>query len=177
MTDLLVRDSTEADVPAIRDIYAHHVLTGTGSFEETPPTVAEMADRRAALLKGGYPFLVAVDPADTVLGFAYGGPLRPRSAFRHTVEDSIYVAPEAQGKGVGRRLLTALVERCTALGFRQMVALVGDSANTGSQELHRRLGFTTKGTIDEVGQKFGRWLDVVIMQRALGDSSDTPETR
>lgn len=169
---LSVRDSVEADLAAIQAIYGHHVLHGTGSFETEPPDRAAMTERRAALLAQGYPHMVAVDADGAVVGFAYAGPFRPRAAFRFTVEDSVYVAPGQQGKGVGRALLSALVARCEADGFRQMVAVIGDSANAGSIALHGALGFRPSGSLLAAGFKFGRWVDVVFMQRQLGPGAD-----
>lgn len=153
---------------AVTAIYAHHVLTGTGSFEEAPPSPAEMAARRAAVLALGAPWLVA-ELDGRVAGFAYAGAYRARPAYRHTVEDSVYVAPDALGRGVGRALLSELVARCEAGPFRQMIAVIGGSENTGSIALHRALGFAPVGTFTAVGFKFGRWVDTVLMQRALGD--------
>lgn len=171
---LVVRPSEEADLPAIQAIYQHHVLTGTGTFEEDPPTLAEMTARRAKVLGGGYPYLVAVDPTDgTVAGYAYVGPYRERSAYRFMVEDSIYIAPGRQGQGVGRLLLTALLAECEARGYRQIVAVIGDSANAGSVGLHAALGFQHVGKFTAAGLKFGRWLDVVFMQKALGAGAET----
>jgi phosphinothricin acetyltransferase len=164
----IVRDSAAADIGAIAAIYRHHVLTGLASFEEVPPDAEEMARRRAAVVEGGMPWLVAADAAGTVLGYAYAGPYRPRPGYRYTAEDSVYVAPEAIGRGVGRALLGALVVRCEALGFRQLVAVIGDSGNAASIGLHRALGFAQVGLLPSVGFKFGRWVDGVLMQRALG---------
>jgi L-amino acid N-acyltransferase YncA len=163
-----VRDTTDADVPAIRAIYAHHVMHGFGSFEETPPDEAEMAQRRRAILDKGLPY-IAADIGGTLAGYAYVGPYRPRSAYRYSVEDSIYVAPEMAGRGIGRALLEALIERATAWGARQMIAVIGDSANAGSIGLHTALGFRVVGTFRSIGYKRGRWVDSVTMQRALGD--------
>jgi phosphinothricin acetyltransferase len=173
---LLLRDSTDADVAVVQAIYAHHVLTGTGTFEESAPDVAEMARRRQSILAEGQPFLVAADKGD-VLGFAYASRFRPRSAYRYTVEDSIYLDPRAIGRGLGRRLLAQLMDRCERLGYRQMVAVIGDSTNERSITLHARLGFRRSGTLETAGFKFGRWLDVVFMQRPLGHGGQTlPES-
>jgi L-amino acid N-acyltransferase YncA len=166
-TAVTVRDAAEGDVPAIHGIYAHHVEHGSGSFELAPPDVDEMARRRAEIVDRGMPYLVAVEDG-RVLGFAYASPYRPRAAYRHTVEDSVYVAPDAIGRGVGTALLAALIDTCTRLGFRQMVAVIGDSANLGSIRLHEKAGFAHAGTLRSVGHKFGRWVDSVTMQRALG---------
>lgn len=170
---LYVRPSAEADIPAIAAIYAHAVVRGTASFELEPPDEAEMARRRAALLAGGYPYLVA-EIGGAVAGYAYAGPYRTRPAYRATVEDSIYVAPSRQGLGVGRALLGALIEACAAEGFRQMVAVIGDSASAGSRRLHAAQGFRLVGVLEAVGYKQGRWLDSVLMQRALGDGAASP---
>ena len=168
MSDLLVRNAGPEDMPAVQAIYAHHVLYGLGSFEETPPTLEEMIRRRQAIVEAGLPYLVCAAAA-TVVGFAYAGPYRPRPAYRYSVEDSVYVAPGHARQGCGARLLSALIERCTALGYRQMVAVIGDRDNQGSTGLHRRLGFRDVGHLPAVGFKLGRWVDVVVMQRALGD--------
>lgn len=172
--DLLVRPSEDSDVPALQAIYQHHVLTGTGTFEEDPPGVTEMAARRTKLLGAGYPYLVAVDPAaGEIVGYAYAGPYRERSAYRFIVEDSIYIAPGRQGQGIGRLLLSALLDACEARGYRQIVAVIGDSANAGSVGLHTALGFERVGQFTAAGLKFGRWLDVVFMQKELGDGAGT----
>jgi len=172
---IAVRDCRDADLPVITEIYAHHVTHGFGSFEETPPSVDELRRRRADIIAKGLPYLLASDiPAGPVLGYAYASPYRTRSAYRFTVEDSIYVAPEAARRGIGRLLLTALIERVTALGYRQMVAVIGDSGNSGSIGLHQALGFTQVGKLPSIGFKKGRWVDGVLMQRALGDGDTTP---
>ncbi|MGE0658483.1 MAG: N-acetyltransferase family protein [Reyranellaceae bacterium] len=172
MADPILRDVTEADIPAIAGIYAHHVLTGLASFEETAPDAAEMAARFAALKARSMPY-ICVAAGDRVLGYAYAGPYRPRIAYRHTVEDSIYLAPGQEGRGLGRLLLAELIGRCTGMGLRQMVAVIGDSGNAGSIGLHRALGFREIGTLRSVGFKFGRWVDSVFMQRALGEGDTT----
>jgi phosphinothricin acetyltransferase len=161
-----LRPATPEDVPAIQAIYAHHVLHGLGTFEEVPPSSAEMAERCAAVLDRGLPWLVAKD--GEVLGYAYAGPFRTRAAYRFTVEDSVYVAEAARGRGVGRALLTAIIAECEAMGLRQMVGVIGDSGNAASIALHRACGFEHLGIVPAVGWKFGRWVDVVWMQRALG---------
>ena len=167
-----VRPATLSDIPAIARIYAHAVETGTASFELTPPDDAEMARRMSALLDNGFPYLVAeVDGA--VAGYAYAGPYRARPAYRFTVEDSVYVASEAQGRGVGSALLPELVEESAARGFRQMIAVIGDSEQAASIALHARAGFYYVGTLPHVGFKFGRWLDTVMMQRPLGPGATT----
>ncbi len=164
---LTVRDSRDSDIAAIQALYAHHVLTGLGSFEEVPPTVDEMARRRADILGHGLPYLVA-ESAGRLVGYAYAGKFRTRSAYRYSVEDSIYVAPDAQRRGVGRKLLDELMERCTKLGYRQMLAVIGDSANDASIGVHLAAGFSEVARLPGIGFKFGRWVDIVMMQRALG---------
>ena len=165
--ETLIRDATDADMAAIRQIYAHHVLEGLASFEDTAPSELELTRRRDALLADGYPYRVAeVDSA--VRGYAYAGPFRPRPAYLHTVENSVYVSPDAYRQGIGRRLLEDLIDQCTELGYRQMVAIIGDSDNEASIGLHIRLGFEMIGVQPSVGFKFGRWVDSVTMQRALG---------
>jgi phosphinothricin acetyltransferase len=161
------------DAEAIAAIYAHAVLTGCASFEIDPPDTAEMAARIAKVTGAGHPWLVA-EIDGKVVGYAYAGPYRPRPAYRNTVEDSIYVAEEAQGRGLGRWLLAALISEATKLGFRQMIAVIGDSANTASIGLHTALGFRSAGLFASVGHKHGRWLDSVLMQLPLGDGDDTP---
>ena len=168
----LIRPATPADIPAITRIYAHAVAHGTASFELEPPDEAEMARRMATLIDGGYPYLAA-DIDGALAGYAYAGAYRPRPAYRFSVEDSIYVAPEAHRRGVGRVLLDALIADATARGFRQMVAVIGDAAQTPSIELHRRAGFRMIGAVEAVGFKHGRWLATVLMQRALGDGDTT----
>jgi len=167
MNGLVLRASTATDVAAIAAIYAHHVLSGLGSFEETPPSVEEIARRRDAVLILGLPFLVAAD-GDRVLGYAYAQPYRARSAYRFSLEDSIYVAPDCLQRGIGNALLVDLIERCTKLGYRQMVAVIGDSANLASIRLHEKLGFVRIGMLPAIGFKHGRWVDSVLMQHALG---------
>lgn len=164
---MTVRDAADADLAAVQAIYAHFVLHGLASFEEVPPSTAEIARRREAVRALGLPYLVA-EAEGRVLGFAYAGPYRPRPAYRYTVEDSVYVAPDAGGRGAGRALLATLIRRCEAAGFRQMVAVIGDSGNAASIGLHRALGFETAGVLRSVGFKFGRWVDSVLMQRRLG---------
>ena len=164
---LLVRPSTPADLDAARDIYTHAVIQGTGTFEVEVPDAAEMSRRRGDVLSKGLPWLVAEEHG-RVLGYAYANHFRPRPAYRFSVEDSVYLHPEAQGRGVGRALLAELVARCQAAGARQMLAVIGDSGNHASIGVHRALGFERCGLLQAVGWKFGRWLDVVLMQRALG---------
>jgi L-amino acid N-acyltransferase YncA len=168
-----VRPSREADLPGIAAIYAHHVRFGLGSFEEEPPDVAELARRRDEVLARHLPYLVAVDRAAVVLGYAYAAPYRARSAYRFSLEDSIYVAPDATRHGIGLALLGALIERCAALGYRQMVAVIGDSGNAASIGLHERLGFRRVGLLPAIGFKHGGWVDSVLMQRALGPGATT----
>lgn len=173
MSNPLVRDSTAADLPAIHAIYAHHVRHGLASFELEAPDYDEMARRREALTALGLPHIVAESDGD-VAGFAYAGPYRPRPAYRYTLEDSVYVAPYATRRGIGRALLEALIERCTALGYRQLVAVIGDSANTPSIALHEAMGFRRAGLLHGVGYKFERWVDIVILQLPLGEAESTP---
>lgn len=168
---MMIRPAESADIAAIAGIYRHHVLHGSASFETEPPTVEEMGRRRAALTAGGYPYLVAAD-GDTILGYAYVGPYRPRAAYRNTVENSIYLRPDAAGRGLGGKLLAALIAETEALGFRQMVAVVGDSENVASVRLHERHGFRLVGVLRSVGYKHGRWLDSLLLQRALGSGDE-----
>ena len=173
---LVIRPSADTDIPAIASIYAHAVTHGTASFELAPPSLAEMMSRRAAILDGGYPYLVA-ERGDEILGYAYAGAYRTRPAYRSTVEDSIYVAPAAQGQGVGRALLSRLIEACEALDFRLMVAVIGDEDSHGSVRLHRSLGFEPVGILKGIGYKHGRWLSTVLMQRVLGRGATEPPTQ
>jgi L-amino acid N-acyltransferase YncA len=167
-----LRPVTLADVPAITAIYGHEVRHGTASWEYEPPDEEEMRRRVTGLLAAGYPYLVAeVDGA--LAGYSYAGPFRTRAGYRYVVEDSIYVAPGWQRRGIARLLLTAVIEEATRRGFRQMVAVIGDSRNEGSIALHRALGFAHIATFPAIGLKFGRWLDSVQMQRALGEGSAT----
>ena len=167
-----IRPATEADAQALAAIYGHHVLHGFGTFEEVPPAAAEMDARRRAIVGHGLPYLVA-ETAGQVLGYAYAGPFRARAAYRYTVEDSVYVAPDQTGKGVGRAVLAAVLAACEGLGLRQVVAVIGDSQNAASIGLHRALGFEQTGVGRSVGFKHGRWVDIVHMQRALnaGDAA------
>jgi len=169
----LIRHSLDTDLPAVTAIYAHHVLTGTGTFETEAPSVADMLARRADVLAKGLPYLVAEDDG-LVTGFAYGNWFKPRPAYRYSVEDSIYLAPDQQGKGLGRLLLTELLVRCEAVGVRKVMAIIGDSANAGSVGLHRALGFTQVGVVESCGWKFGAWRDIVIMQKTLGAGDTVP---
>ena len=169
----LIRPSSDADLPAITAIYAHHVLHGTGSFETEPPSIADMTARRADVLSKGLPYLV-VEQDGKIAGFAYGNWFKPRPAYRYSVEDSIYMAPDRQGKGLGRALLAELMARFEAAGIRKVMAIIGDSANTGSVGIHLALGFTQVGIVDSCGWKFGAWRDIVIMQKPLGLGDTQP---
>jgi len=168
-----IRPSRPEDLAAITAIYGHAVRTGTGSFEIEPPDQAEMARRRDDVLAKGLPYLVAETQAG-VLGYAYATPFRPRPAYRFSVENSVYVHADARGQGLGSLLLAELIACCTDWGARQMLAVIGDSANAGSVALHRRAGFQPAGQFQNVGRKFDRWLDVVLMQRALGPGAALP---
>jgi phosphinothricin acetyltransferase len=172
MPDFQIRPATLADIPAIAAIYKHAVLHGTATFEIDPPDIGEMARRFEAITKDRGPYLVATRN-ETIAGYAYAGTYRPRPAYRFTVEDSIYLAPESQKRGIGSALLNELIARAEKEGFRQMIAVIGDSANAGSVAVHARAGFEMIGTHPNVGFKFGRWLDTVMMQRALGDGANT----
>ena len=173
MTRLLsIRPATLADIPVITRIYGHAVRHGTASFELEPPDEAEMTRRMRALIDGGYPYLVAQN--DAVVGYAYAGAYRARPAYRFSVENSIYVAPDAHRRGIGRALLDRLIAECEARGYRLMIAVIGDSAQTASIELHRAAGFRLVGAFEGVGYKFDRWLDTVLMQRALGKGTAAP---
>jgi L-amino acid N-acyltransferase YncA len=170
---LTIRPGEEGDLAAITAIYGHHVRHGVASFEEVPPSLDEMARRRREILACGLPLLVA-ERSGRVLGYCYAGLYRPRSAYRFTVEDSIYIDQAEVGRGIGRALLGALVDQCGALGYRQMVAVIGGSDQWPSIGLHRALGFSRVGVLPAVGAKFGGWIDVVLMQRALGSGATTP---
>ncbi len=150
----------------VQAIYAHHVLHGTASFEEVPPDLDEMRRRRDAVLAAGLPYLVA-ENGSTIVGYAYAGQYRPRAAYRHTAEDSVYIDPDATGIGAGRALLAQVIAQSAAAGYRELVAIIGDSGNSASIGLHRALGFRDVGTLRNVGLKFGRWLDTVIMQHTM----------
>lgn len=169
-----IRPATLADIPAITAIYAHAVRHGTASFELDPPDETEMKRRMASLVDGGFPYLAAEEGGE-LLGYAYAGLYRTRPAYRFTLEDSIYVAPERHRRGIGRALLEALLAQSQARGFRQIIAVIGDSPTQASSvALHRAAGFAMVGTLAAVGFKFGRWLDTVLMQRALGEDGDGP---
>jgi L-amino acid N-acyltransferase YncA len=173
MDPVSLRPLRPDDLPAVQRIYAHHVRTGLGTFEETPPGAQELVRRCESVRGLGLPWTVA-ETGGEVLGYAYAGPFRLRAAYRYTVEDSVYVAPHAMGRGVGAALLNSVVEDCERLGLRQMVAVIGDSGNMGSVGLHRACGFEFKAALPGVGFKFGRWVDVVWMQRPLNAGADSP---
>ena len=168
-----IRPTRPADLPAITAIYEHAVRFGTATFELEPPDLAEMTRRYQGLMDEGFPYLVAADDGGTVLGYAYAGSYRARPAYRFAVENSVYLDPAAQGRGVGTRLMQALIEESEERGYRLMVAVIGDSANLASIGVHRRTGFEMVGTLQNVGLKFGRWLDTVLMQRPLGEGAST----
>lgn len=169
-TAVEVRDAREGDMRFVQEIYAHHVLHGLASFEEEAPGIAEMIGRREGVLKLGLPYLVA-EMDGRIVGYSYASLYRPRPAYRHTIEDSVYVRDGFAGNGIGRALLSALIRRCEAGPWRQMLAVIGDSANRGSIGLHGSQGFRQIGRLDAVGFKFGRWVDSIIMQRPLGRGS------
>ena len=171
-----IRPATEADLPFVTEIYAHAVRYGTATFELIPPDLAEMTRRFRTLMDGGFPYFVAVLEG-RVVGYAYAGAYRPRPAYRFTVENSIYLQPAIHRRGIGLRLLQRLIAESEARGYRQMIAVIGDSANAGSISVHAKCGFQMIGTHPNVGFKFGRWLDTVMMQRALGDGGNTLPAR
>ena len=168
----VIRNATPADIPVITRIYRQAVLEGTATFELDPPDEAEMTKRMGTLLAGGFPYIVT-EEGGAILGYAYAGPFRTRPAYRFTVEDSIYIAPGAHRRGVGRALLAELIAQSTRRNFRQMVAVIGDSANLSSIGLHKAMGFAMTGTFYDTGYKFGRWLDSVMMQLTLGEGATT----
>lgn len=170
---IIIEDATDSHMPTVCEIYAHHVRTGGGSFEYDPPDLDEIVRRRDAVRDAGYPYIVAIQ-GKQVLGYAYAARYRPREAYRYSVEDSVYVAKDATGLGIGGMLLGTLIERCTAAGFRQMIAVIGDSENHGSIALHRKMGFRQVGIIEKIGFKFGKWLDSVTMQLPLGPGGTSP---
>jgi L-amino acid N-acyltransferase YncA len=172
MSSVEIRPATAADLPAVTDIYEHAVRYGTATFELIPPDLAEMTRRFGALMDGGFPYFVAVLDGG-VAGYAYAGPYRPRPAYRFTVENSVYLRPAIHRRGIGLQLLQRLIGECEARGYRQMIAVIGDSANAGSIGVHTKTGFQMIGTHPDVGLKFGRWLDTVMMQRALGKGAST----
>jgi phosphinothricin acetyltransferase len=165
---LIIRDFAPDDLEPMRAIYAHHVHHGLGTFEETPPEPQEFAGRAAAVQALGLPWLAA-EVDGRIVGYGYAAPYRPRSGYRFTVEDSVYIAPDRTGQGVGRALLAGVVERCTGAGLRLMYAFIGDSENEASIGLHRSLGFEVSGVMRPAGFKHGRWVDVVVMQKLLGE--------
>jgi phosphinothricin acetyltransferase len=167
-----IRQSTDADIPAITAIYRHHVLHGTGTFEIDPPSEADMTTRRADVLGRNLPWLVA-EKDGQILGYAYANWFKPRPAYRFSAEDSIYVADAARGMGVGRKLLAELAVQAEAVGVRKLLAVIGDSANAGSIGVHRSLGFTEVGVMRSVGWKFGAWRDIVLMEKTLGAGDTT----
>jgi L-amino acid N-acyltransferase YncA len=167
-----IRDSRDDDVAAITAIYGHHVLHGVASFEEEPPSAGEIARRRGAIVAAGLPYLVAEREGE-VVGYCYAGPFRPRIGYRFTLEDSVYVAPSEVGRGIGRALMRPLIERCGELGYRQMVAVIGGRETVASIRLHEAMGFAHQGVLEAVGFKFGRWIDIIMMQRALGPGAET----
>jgi L-amino acid N-acyltransferase YncA len=175
MTSLAIRPATTADLPTVTEIYEHAVRYGTATFELIPPDLAEMTRRFRALVDGGFPYLVA-ERDSAVAGYAYAGPYRPRPAYRFTVENSVYLDPAIHRRGVGLQLMQRLIAECEARGFRQMIAVIGDSANAGSIGVHTKCGFQMIGTHPYVGLKFGRWLDTVMMQLALGEGATTVPT-
>jgi L-amino acid N-acyltransferase YncA len=172
MSSLDIRPADEADLPVITEIYEHAVRHGTATFELVPPDLAEMTRRYRALIEGGFPYFVATADGG-VVGYAYAGAYRPRPAYRFTVENSIYLRPASHRRGIGLKLLQRLIIECEARGYRQMIAVIGDSANAGSIGVHAKTGFTLIGTHPNVGFKFGRWLDTVMMQRSLGEGAST----
>ncbi len=173
LSPIVIRPAAPSDIKDITAIYGHAVEHGTASFEIEPPSLAEMTTRQKLLLDRGFPYLVA-DAGGTVAGFAYAGPYRPRIAYRHSVEDSVYVNPRVHRRGIGRLLLTELIASAEERGFRQMIAVIGDSRQASSIALHRNLGFSPVGTLTNVGFKHGQWLDTVLMQRPLGKGADAP---
>lgn len=168
-----LRPSRDQDIPQITAIYGHHVLHSTGTFETAPPTEADMASRRADVLAKGLPYLVAEDGGQ-LLGFAYCQWFKPRPAYRFSAEDSIYLHPGARGRGIGKLLLAELAGRAEAVGIRKLIAVIGDSGNAGSIGVHRACGFSHVGVFQSCGWKFGRWLDIVLMEKALGAGDATP---
>ena len=172
MTSLEIRPTVAADLPFITAIYDHAVSFGTATFELIPPDLAEMTRRFDALIDGGFPYLVATLEG-RVVGYAYAGPYRPRPAYRFTLENSVYLQPDIHRRGIGLQLLRRLIVESESRGYRQMIAVIGDSANAGSIGVHTRCGFQMLGTHPNVGFKFGRWLDTVMMQRPLGDGAST----
>ena len=173
MSAFTLREAKLDDIPAIRAIYEEAVLHGTATYELTPPDEAEMSARFLNLVRQDYPYIVACNGDGAVVAYAYAGPFRARPAYRWLVEDSIYLAPEARGQGIGTAILTRLVELCEEKGFRQMVAVIGGADNEGSIRVHKRLGFRHIGIFEGSGFKFGRWIDTVLMQRQIGEGKTT----
>jgi L-amino acid N-acyltransferase YncA len=172
-TSMLLRSATENDLPAIHAIYSHWVMNGSASFELEPPTLAEMSQRRADVLSKSLPYLVA-EHDEQIVGYAYANWFRPRPAYRFTVENSVYVHPDAHRSGIARLLMAELLTRCEQAGARQMIAVIGDSANVKSISLHTAMGFVHRGTLRSTGWKFNRWLDTVLMQKSLGAGDSVP---
>jgi len=175
LTQILIRNVCDQDMPAIQAIYASEVLHGVSSWEDVPPSLEEMEQRAIAITQAGYPYLVAVCD-DQVLGYAYASTYRPRPAYRYTVENSIYLANGMQRRGLGQQLLKHLIKECTVKGFRQMIAVVGDSDNSMSIDFHKKMGFEQVGIIKSIGYKFERWLDSVMLQLTLGDGDTKAPT-
>ncbi|KLN59146.1 GCN5 family acetyltransferase [Kiloniella spongiae] len=169
---ITIRNVEDADIAFIQEIYADEVLHGVSSWEENPPDQTEMLNRKNGIVGGGYPYRVAVQN-DKVVGYAYASPYRPRPGYRYTVENSIYIHKDVRGLGLGRLLLEDLINECEIRGYRQMIAVIGDSENLPSIDFHQKMGFELAGTIKSIGFKFGRWMDSVLMQRPLNDGSDS----
>jgi len=169
---VVIRPAGPADAEGIAAVYAPHVLSGTASYEMDPPDAGEMARRLAEVAGRGLPWLVAADAGGKILGYAYASPFRLRPAYRYLVENSVYLSPSAAGRGLGTALLRAVIDHCTAAGYRRMVAVIGDAGNAASVALHRKLGFQVVGTVPGAGFKHGRWLTWMMMQRPLGDGDD-----
>jgi phosphinothricin acetyltransferase len=168
VTGFTIRPAAPADAAGVADLYAHHVLHGFGTFEEVPPTAEDVMERMAAVAERGLPWRVAEAPDGRILGYAYAGAFRTRAAYRYTAETSVYVADGYQGKGIGRALLASVIEACESAGIRQLIGVIGGSDNAGSIALHAAFGFEHAGILHNVGFKAGRWVDVVMMQKALG---------
>jgi phosphinothricin acetyltransferase len=168
-----LRPATPADAAALAAIYGHHVVHGLGTFDLTPPTPAAMAERMQGIVAHGLPYLVA-EFDGRIAGYAYAGAFRPRAGYRFTVEDSVYIAPDFVGRGLGKELLSRIIADCEAMGLRQIIACIGDSGNAASIGLHTSLGFRHSGTVEAAGFKHGRWVDIVFMRRALGAGEQTP---
>ena len=171
--NVIIRETMDDDFAAIHAIYSEEVLQGLASFEEVPPTIDELRTRRNDIVSSGLPYLTA-ELNGQIAGYCYAAPFRPRIAYRYTIENSVYVAGEKQGKGIGQALLGGLIAACETGPWRQMIAVIGDSDNTESIALHQKFGFRPIGTLDDTGFKLGRWVDTVLMQRALGPGGDTP---